>query len=96
MKTMNHTATNAQATHHLGVIAYDESETPIGVNFFGLTFEDACYSLATENGITHRRFEREVTRAMRSGRNHGTFLGKTWAYVGARSCHASDAKEGAK
>ena len=81
---------NPQASLHLGVILFRDSETPVGVNAHGLTLEDACYSLYEEGTETMRAFQEEVFASLLSGKTLGTFRGESWRYVGASSCHATD------
>jgi hypothetical protein len=76
---------------HLGFILFRESETPVGVNAYGVTFEDACYCLEDDGEGMLESFEREVVSAMQEGKTLGTFRGESWRYVGATSCHESDA-----
>jgi len=79
-----------QASLHLGVILFRDSETPIGVNACGLTLEDACYSLEGEGTAVMHAFQREVFASLKQGKTLGTFRGESWRYVGATSCHESD------
>lgn len=79
-----------QASLHLGSILFRDSETPVGVNAYGVTFEDACYALEDDGDGWLESFEREVLAAMREGKTLGTFHGESWRYVGATSCHATD------
>jgi hypothetical protein len=79
-----------QASLHLGVILFRDSETPVGVNAYGLTLEDACYSLYQQGTLAMRAFQEEVFSSLREGKTLGTFKGESWRYVGAPSCHESD------
>ena len=78
---------NPQASFHLGAIHFRNSETPIGVCAYGLTFEDACYCLEFDQMAA---FECAVTHDLQYGRTSGKFRGEAWHYVGAASCHESD------
>ena len=80
-------AFHSQATFHIGVIHFRDSGTPIGVNAFGLCFEDACYCLESEQMTA---FECAVTHDLQYMRTSGVFLGGPWHYVGATSCHRAD------
>ncbi len=80
-----------QASLHLGFILFRESETPIGVNAYGLTLEDACYALEEEGTQAMQAFQREVFASLKQGETLGNFRGESWRYVGATSCHESDA-----
>jgi hypothetical protein len=79
-----------QASLHLGCILFRDSETPVGVNAYGLTLEDACYALENEGTQAMQAFQREVFASLKQGKTLGTFRGESWRYVGATSCHESD------
>ena len=77
---------NPQSSLHLGVIRFRQSETPIGVNAFGLTWEDAPYCLEADGSKKMAAFGKAVFSALKDGRTEGTFAGERWAYVGEQSC----------
>lgn len=79
---------NPQAALHLGAVHFRESETPLGVNALGLTFEDATYEIIDDKMMA--AFHALVIRALQSGETSGKFRGESWHYVGAQSCHAVD------
>jgi hypothetical protein len=79
-----------QASLHLGAILFRDSETPVGVNAYGLSLEDACYALEEEGTAVMHAFQREVFASLKQGETLGTFRGESWRYVGAPSCHESD------
>ena len=87
---------NPQASLHLGSILFRDSETPVGVNAFGLTLEDACYALEGDGLYALQDFKEEVFASLKQGKTFGTFqtcgsiCGESWRYVGATSCHATD------
>lgn len=81
---------NPAAAYHLGHIHHDGSETPVGVNAFGLVLEDANYDLKPK---ALAKWWAEIRENMQRNITHGisATTGKAWHYVGLSSCHASDA-----
>jgi len=77
-----------QACLHLGEVRYLTSSTPIGVNAYGLAFEDATYEIADERDMN--RFHHSVIASLKQGVVTGVFDGEKWFYVGAASCHQMD------
>jgi len=77
-----------QACLHLGEVRYLTSSTPIGVNAYGLAFEDATYEIADERDMN--RFHHSVIASLKQGVVAGVFDGEKWFYVGASSCHQMD------
>jgi len=71
---------NAHATHHIGAIHFDGSETPVGINAFGLTFEDANYAVAARGHRALREWERTICEAMQRGEARGMIRGKVWSF----------------
>ena len=77
-----------QACLHLGEVRYLTSSTPIGVNAYGLQFEDATYEIVDERDMN--RFHHSVIASLKQGVTEGVFDGEKWLYVGASSCHQGD------
>lgn len=75
---------------HIGSIHWKDCETPIGVNYFGLAFEDANYALVDNDSNESRgrkrlnQWQAAIIAAMREGMNSGIVLGHPWVFVAAK------------
>jgi len=72
---------NPHASHHLGYVDYDGSQTPIGVNLFGVAFEDANYAVAERGTHALDCFTQSVCDRIKRGRSSGIHEGKKWKLV---------------